>query len=601
MARPLPDPDSPVLWRDDGLPGSRLYGDVYFSSEDGLAETGAVFLDGCGLPGAWAARRRFTVAELGFGTGLNIAALLTLWVRTRPPGARLRLFSVEAHPMSAADAARALGRWPQIAGAASALLAAWPGQARGFHRIDLPDFAATLDLAVMDAADALERWDGQADAWFLDGFAPAANPAMWSEALMAQVAAHTAPGGRAATFTVAGSVRRGLAAAGFEVSRQPGFGRKRQRLEARWPGLADEAPAPGQVAIIGAGIAGAAMARALRAADVDFRLFDPAGPAAAASGNPAALMTPRLDAGDGPPARLFAQAFARARTLYLAQQRAGPGAVLSQGARQLASEPRDRDRFARIAASGLFEPGEMIAGDDQLAMTTALVLDPHAVIPAWTGPVETRAIAVLAPAPEGGWRLLDAAGAQVMRADAVVLCGGHATPVLAPGLPLRPVRGQATLAAGARLDQATSFGAYAVPVPGGVLFGASHQRDDADPAVRAQDDRDNIARVAAGLPALAADLSGRRLTGRAAVRAASPDYLPLAGPVPGAGGLLVLSGLGGRGFCLAPLLAEHLVAGLAGGPSPLPRDLAAIVDPARFARRAARRSGRLPASQKPGS
>ena len=113
------DPSSPVDWRPDGLPGSRLYGDVYFSSEDGLAETRAVFLAGCGLPDAWAHRRHFTVGELGFGTGLNIAALLTLWKQTRPPGARLTLFSVEAHPMTAADARRALSRWPDIKEAAS--------------------------------------------------------------------------------------------------------------------------------------------------------------------------------------------------------------------------------------------------------------------------------------------------------------------------------------------------------------------------------------------------------------------------------------------------------------------------------------------------
>ncbi|MBI1404837.1 MAG: FAD-dependent 5-carboxymethylaminomethyl-2-thiouridine(34) oxidoreductase MnmC [Caulobacter sp.] len=594
-------PASPLLWRDDGLPGSRLYGDVYFSSEDGLAETGAVFLAGCGLPEAWAGRTRFTVAELGFGTGLNIAALLTLWKQTRPPGARLHIFSIEAHPISAADAGRALGRWPAIAEAAGALLEAWPGLARGFHRLDLPGFDAVLDVAVMEASPALAAWSGAADAWFLDGFAPAANPAMWSEALMAQVGAHTAPGGRAATFTVAGSVRRGLAAAGFEVAKRPGFGRKRERLEACWPGAPTAAAPAGEIAIIGAGIAGAAMARALRQEGRAFRLFDPAGPAAAASGNRAALMTPRLDAGDGPAARLFAQAFARARTLY----EATPGAVLSRGVRHLASEDRDAGRFARIAAGGLFEPSDMIPDAAGVLMASALVLDPARLVPAWTGEVERRSVAALSPHPEGGWRLLDGDGGLIMRAAGVVVCAGHLSGELAAGLELGPVRGQTTFAAGARLDMAVSFGGYAAPTPDGVLFGASHQRGEADTTLRAEDDQDNLARIAGRLPTLAGDLAGRTLTGRAAIRAATPDHLPLAGAVPGAETLLVLSGLGGRGFCLAPLLAEHLVAGLVGAPSPLPRDLVDAVDPARFARRAARRSGgrqpRAGASQSPAS
>src|SRR6187549_2314582 len=106
--------DDPLDWTDDGRPRSALFGDVYFSAEDGLAESRAVFLEGCGLPDAWAGRRRFVVGELGFGTGLNIAALLELWRRARPLGARLQIFSVEAFPVNADEAARALGRWPEL-------------------------------------------------------------------------------------------------------------------------------------------------------------------------------------------------------------------------------------------------------------------------------------------------------------------------------------------------------------------------------------------------------------------------------------------------------------------------------------------------------
>ena len=163
-------PASPLVWRDDGLPQSALYGDVYFSSADGLAETRAVFLAGCDLPAAWRGRDRFVVGELGFGTGLNIAALLDLWRREKAPGQRLHVFSIEAHPITRDEAARALAVWPELGEAASVLLDHWPGRARGFHRIDLPGFDATFDLAVMEVEEALAAWDGAADAWFLDGF-----------------------------------------------------------------------------------------------------------------------------------------------------------------------------------------------------------------------------------------------------------------------------------------------------------------------------------------------------------------------------------------------------------------------------------------------
>ena len=584
----MPTSDSPVQWRDDGLPGSRLYGDVYFSSEDGLAETRAVFLAGCGLPGAWADRRQFTVAELGFGTGLNIAALLTLWAETRPPGAHLSIFSVEAHPMAAVDAVRALARWPDIKPATDALTARWPGPAQGFHHLDLPDFAASLDLAVMDASEALTAWTGRADAWFLDGFAPAANPAMWSPDLMAMVAARSAPGARAATFTVAGAVRRGLAEAGFAVSKKPGFGRKRERTEAILPGQAADPPRP-TIAILGAGIAGSALARSLRARGFNPTLFDPEGPAAGASGNAAALMTPRLDAGDGPPARLFAQAFRHAVAAYDAI----PGAVLARGASHLADGEKDAVRFERIAASPLHNPGALTAGPEEILIHEALVLNPSAIVPAWAGAVDRRAITALEPSGTG-WDLIGGAGEVLATADAVVLCAGPANAALAD-LPLQPVRGQATVAAGAAIPQAVSFGGYAIPTGGAVLFGATHQRDRSDTAALPEDDSANLALIASRLPDLAADLAVRPLTSRAAIRAATPDHLPLAGPIADRPGLFVLSGFGGRGFCVAPLLADHLAAILLGHPSPLPADLAEAVDPDRFRKRALRRTSPRPA------
>lgn len=583
-------PGSPLIWREDGLPQSRLYGDVYFSSADGLAETRAVFLDGCGLPDAWAGRDRFVVGELGFGTGLNIAALLELWRRERPPGARLNIFSIEAHPITRDEAARALAVWPELGEAAQVLLDHWPSAARGFHRIDLPGFDAVLDLAVMDVTEALEGWSGAADAWFLDGFSPALNPAMWSEEILAAVAARTAPGAKAATFTVAGAVRRGLAAAGFAWEKRPGFGRKKERLEATFPGERPTPRRPKSLAIVGGGVAAASLARAARAEGLAVTVIDASRDPA--SGNPAALVTPALDAGGGPRAALPAQALARAATLYEAL----PGAVLARGVLRLATGPKDADRFAAVTGQDLFAAGEMTvldagtasaalgeAASDALSMALARVVEPAAVIAAWRGEAIAAEVARVEPSDDG-WRLFDGGGAILATADAVVLAGGADLARLWPEAPIRPVRGQTSWTG--CIDQAiapAAFGGYAVPTrEGGVLFGATHDRGETATELREADHARNRAALAKGRPDLAAHLADAPLDGRAAVRATTADHLPLAGAVPGApASLFVLGGLGGRGFTTAPLLAEHVVALALGAPSPLPRALAELVEPGR--------------------
>jgi len=591
--------DPALIWGEDGLPRSGLYGDVYFSSEDGLAESRAVFLAGADLPAAWQDRRTFTVAELGFGTGLNIAALLDLWSRARPPGARLRIFSIEGHPISREDAARALARWPEIAPVTEALLAAWPRRARGFHRIDLPGFDAVLDLAVMDVTEALEQWDGRADAWFLDGFSPATNPAMWGQPVLDLVAARSAPGARVATFTVAGAVRRGLQASGFTVDKRPGFGRKRERLEAVWPGNTAEAPTTARtVAIIGAGIAGGALARAFSDLGAEVTVVDTRDPASGASGNPAALVTPRLDAGLGPAARLYAQAFARAVDVY----RAVPEAVLSTGALLLAQSERDPGRFETIADSDLFAAAALTLEDAEavsarlgepapggIGFRDGLVIEPATVLAAWTGEVRRAGVARVEPDGER-WRLVGEDGEPLLSADIVCIAGGHLSGALSDQISLQPVRGQASWATGETIPIATSGGAYAIPTRDGLLFGATFDRDRDDEDAAPEDDARNLALLARTLPALAARLKGAPLESRARVRAATPDHLPIAGRVLDAPrGLLVLSGLGSRGFCTAPLLAEHVAALALDAPSPLPRDLAAVVAPGRFAARAERR------------
>lgn len=217
----------PVLdWRGD-LPVSTRFDDPYYSLENGLAETRHVFLRGNGLPERF--RDGFHIAELGFGTGLNLLAALALWRATGQAG-RLRFTSFEAFPLAADEMIRAQEAFPELAGLAAELAPRWQEGAQRFETADL-----VFTLIEGDARETLPAWDGRADAWFLDGFAPARNPELWGEALMAEVARHMAPGATAATYTAAGHVRRAIAAAGLEVTRAPGYGRKRHMTTARKP------------------------------------------------------------------------------------------------------------------------------------------------------------------------------------------------------------------------------------------------------------------------------------------------------------------------------------------------------------------------------
>lgn len=221
----MQDQSAHIAWRDGDLPVSTRFDDPYFSLQGGLAETAHVFLQGNDLPARF--RDGFHIAELGFGTGLNLLAVLHLWRETGQTG-QLRFTTFEAYPMTAPDMLRAQAAFPAVSTIAAELAPFWRESPTGFI---LPDLHFTMIKG--DARQTLSHWDGQADAWFLDGFSPAKNPEMWEDALLAEVGHHTAPAGTAATYTAAGFVRRGLAAAGFDVERCQGYGSKRHMTVAR--------------------------------------------------------------------------------------------------------------------------------------------------------------------------------------------------------------------------------------------------------------------------------------------------------------------------------------------------------------------------------
>ena len=198
-------------WR-GAIPVSRRFDDPYFSLAGGLEETRHVFLAGNDLPARL--RPGFHVAETGFGTGLNLLALAQVAL------VPVRFTSFEAFPLTVAELERAHAAFPQLAALSAQLRAGWGGAHFQVGQV-------SVRVITGDARQTLPEWEGQADAWFLDGFSPAKNPEMWSGDLLSEVGRHTAPGGTLATYTAAGQVRRALSDAGFTVERAPGFAGKR--------------------------------------------------------------------------------------------------------------------------------------------------------------------------------------------------------------------------------------------------------------------------------------------------------------------------------------------------------------------------------------
>ena len=567
-------------------PVSTAFDDIYFSFDNGLAETHNVFLKACGLPERFEGRDMFTVAELGFGSGLNFLALWKMWKTHRPsPNARLHFVSVEGYPLSREQLTEALAQWGELEDEANALIAAWPSRTPGQHIIDFEESGVRLMLCHDQVLPALNNLTLSADCWFLDGFTPSKNPDMWSEAVMQRVYDLSAGGCKVGTFTVAGSVRRALAAAGFEVSKQPGFGRKRERLEAIKPQAPSKPISVGSHTteppiIIGAGIAGASLARSFLMRAVTPIIIDSPNNDAA-SANPVAIVKPRLDLQDRPESRFFLAAYLYAQAVY-----SGDG-LLRRGAAHMAKSEAEQIRFEKLVQCAALPPEHLdYLSPEALTRKTGLahdyaglwfdrapIIDPVKICARFTNGAETISATVKTlRRNDDHWQVIGQDGEVIAQSRHVYLTAGAGTAALYPQLSdtVRYKRGQITLAKEEGNSDSGSFlapltyGGYAVPHGEQIILGATHtpRNAPAPNAVTEHEDQANIdAFIAAGgFPVTAQGA-------RASVRVTTANTLPkLMSPEPG---LTVITGLGGRGFAFAPLLAEQAVCAHIKAPHPV--------------------------------
>jgi tRNA 5-methylaminomethyl-2-thiouridine biosynthesis bifunctional protein len=642
-----------VLALRDATPWSERYGDVYYSRRRGADESTEVFLRANGLPDRWAHRDLFTVAETGFGTGLNFLLTWDLW-RGRPGPGWLHYLSAELHPFMPADMARLVATLPAgLRALGETLVSQYPETIPGFHRLIFPRDRVTLTLLFGDATEGFAQCEARVDAWYLDGFAPARNPGLWHAALYAQMARLTAPGGTLASYTAAGHVRRGLQAAGFHIERRPGFGAKRERIVGRrdtgatlpdarapwfrWPDAAE--PDERHVAVVGAGLAGSALALALARRGWEVTVVD-AGPGAAsgASGNPAGILMPHLSADHGVLSRFTLQASEFARH-WIDSMHVSPDSLPRDwcGALWLADGERLAGRLERIAARLPLPETVMRPVDARQASALAGVpltlpglflpragwVDPKALCRAQLSSAGARVLTDMrierVQRAGGHWHLEDGGGRIVARASRLVLANARGMPELHPGIETRPLRGQLSLLAPSpatrALQRVLCYEGYVTPaMAAGHVCGASFVRGDTGTDLRAEEHAAILAALERVWPG-ACPGEPPPMTGRAAVRYNAPGRLPLAGPLPNMAefdriygdlhhgrpardypdapclpGMYASLAHGSRGLTTVPLAAELVASLMHGDPLPLPRDLVEALHPARGRVRALIRS-----------
>ena len=553
-------PAAKIDFSNKSAPEAIDYGDIYFSTDGGSEETKTIFLKACGLPERWADIPYFAIGELGFGTGLNFLETLQLWEETTKTNThqRLHYISIEKHPLDKIQLWESLKFWPGNLSVKMSLVKNWPGRVKGFHNLDFDN--VRLTLIHDDVGEALSQIQGQIDAWFLDGFSPSKNPDMWSPEVMAQLSRLSRVGTRLGTFTVARKVRDGLSQAGFLVEKKKGFGRKRDRLEAVFPGRWDIPAKPDiKPIIIGAGIAGASLAHSFLSRGIIPTIIDPSD-GSAASGNPSAIIKPRLDLQDRPESRFFLSSYLYALNRYQNLQ-----CVLENTVVHKCPTVKEQNRYEKLLAQSVLPEDHFtkLESSKDFIFPEAVIIDPS---------MARRNSQEGAPLVKGSAGYTKQGN--IFDPDENILATGthifwtcgfgiRALPQFAH-LNLRYSRGQLSWIKGA-LQMTTTFGGYGIPLDGQTLVGATHKRlDDQSPfESRHEDDRENLERFekAMGVHPLPADTPSR-----SSVRVTTASTLPV---IFNYGDEWGLTGLGSRGFVFAPLLAEAMVSQICGEVLPI--------------------------------
>ncbi|QLB19122.1 bifunctional tRNA (5-methylaminomethyl-2-thiouridine)(34)-methyltransferase MnmD/FAD-dependent 5-carboxymethylaminomethyl-2-thiouridine(34) oxidoreductase MnmC [Mannheimia granulomatis] len=562
-------------------PISEQFDDIYFSTQDGLAESQYVFQQGNQLWEKWQThpREAFVIAETGFGTGLNFLAVAEKFqqFRTEFPHSilqRLYFISFEKYPLKAVQLQHLHQNYPQFAKNSQILTACWQPRQVGCQRYHFEHIY--LDIWFGDMADNLPQlgdlYNNSIDAWFLDGFSPDKNPEMWSENLYQQMFRLSCNGGSFATFTAASAVRKGLQAAGFHVYKRKGFGKKREMLWGEKPLESVSVPPKypyfygkneceqNDIAIVGGGVASFFVALSLLEKGKKVTLYcQDEALAMNASGNLQGAIYPQLSDDDERNVRFYIHSF------DYALQRLAQLENLIEFEHDLTGVVLYA--YNEKTAKKLEKMAEQTADDTLLKLCTAEELSEKlgltvpnggAFIPqgGWLSPVQfVRAgFALLARRglkivlnhkvenltfDEGKWHWTT--HSENFCHQTLVLANGHTLNEFnqANGIPLYPVRGQVShIPTNSRLQKlkcVICYDGYLTPMSkaGSHCIGASHLRDNSETHFSMVEHQENIAKLQQNLTACewtqGIDLSQH--SAKVGIRASLRDRVPMVGVV----------------------------------------------------------------------
>lgn len=598
-------------------PRSEQFDDIYFAVEDGLEETKHVFLAGNNLPARWEGRPRFTIAETGFGTGLNFLSVWKCFEENSAPHQTLTYISFEKYPLSAADISRYLGIWSsEIGSYLSRLVAVYPLRVGGWHKIKVTD-RVTLLLVFDDVNRAIAELDTDINAWFLDGHAPAKNPDMWSQTVFDAMARTSCNGTTCATFTAAGVAKRGLRGAGFAIEKRRGFGRKRDMIVGVFSGR-NARPAKAtvkNVAVVGGGLAGTSAGYALSRTGCAVDIYESAGLGAGASGNPRGLFNPRFSAQRSAESDFYASAYALAVGTFRDLQSRTDIGYHPCGSLHLAMDEDKTRRFDGVCKTWDWHHDHLqkcdtvlaseIAGisisKDSYYLPDSAIVDPYRLCRAYAaGLIVHKEDVALLERQDSGWRV----NGRVY--DAVVIATGAQALSYSQTswLPLNTVRGQLSFAASTpatlRIKANLCYGGYcSVGHEGRHVIGSTFQPWLTDTGLRDEDHQQILSQLEEAIPALRGEF--KMNGGRAALRTASKDRVPVGGAIPdaaiwsperpaGLDGLYISTGHGSHGLLSSLLIAEQIAASIQGTVSPSPASVLSHLSPERFLQRSYRKS-----------
>ncbi len=582
-------------WDTDGQPLSSVFGDVYFSKANGLEETRHVFLKHNQLPERWAAlagASHFTIAETGFGSGLNFLAAWELWLTTAPASAQLHFVTVEKFPLNKTDLTRALALWPELKPLADQLIDAYPVfVGTGFHRLKFMGGRINLTLIIDDATQGFTKLlasthplftsaGTKVDAWFLDGFAPSKNPQMWSNELFACINNLSKTDTTAATFSAAAIVKNGLKNAGFAIQKVAGFGRKREMVKAvfadepqalspddfSYRGSFSPYPVPWTIdrnpttfsdkraLIIGGGLAGCHSARALAERGWQVQILERnADLAQEGSGNPQGVLYAKLSPMDEAQAAFNLASLQYALNFYrpLWKSIGEQCGVLQLAYKNSEAELHEqlKEKFADVNELVQFVTPEQASEIAGINLTQSGLFFSQA---GWINPRKLCAHLVDHPniqvnyefdvsqltKTENEWQLKSTKGESRNAPVVVIASAKDALNIeYANHLPIKSIRGQVTYlpekTVGAALKTVVCAEGYISPEQDGIFCtGATFNLKDAETALRESDHQTNLDNLREHIPSLIVNANTDKLDGRVAFRCSLPDYLPCVGGLP---------------------------------------------------------------------